>query len=289
MIEFGYFLTPSAADYPALVRQARLADDAGIDLVGVQDHPYQRRFLDTWTLLSALAVQTERVRFFPDVANLPLRPPAVLAKAAASLDVISGGRVELGIGAGGFWDAIEAMGGPRRTPGEAVAALEEAIAVIRAMWSQERSARVQGRFYGLAGVHPGPVPAHPIEIWVGAYRPRMLDLIGRLADGWLPSSAYVPPAQLPALNERIDAAAAGAGRDPARIRRLYNVMGTITGGASSGFLDGPAAQWVDELTELAVAYRVDTFVFASTAEPEVQLRLFADEVAPRVRENAPRS
>ena len=112
----------------------------------------------------------------------------------------------------------------------------------------------------------------------------MLDLIGRLADGWLPSSGYIPPEQLPELNERIDAAATAAGRDPARIRRLYNIMGTITDGASAGFLDGPVAQWVDELAELAVRYRVDTFVFAPATEPEAQLRRFAEEVAPRVRE-----
>jgi len=70
----------------------------------------------TWTLLSMVAATTSRVGLFPDVANLPLRPPAVLAKAAASLDVLSGGRFELGLGAGGFWDAIEAFGGPRRSP-----------------------------------------------------------------------------------------------------------------------------------------------------------------------------
>ena len=76
-----------------------------------QDHPYQPRFLDTWTLLSVLAAQTSTVRLAPNVANLPLRPPAVLARSVASLDILSGGRVELGLGAGAFWDAIEANGG----------------------------------------------------------------------------------------------------------------------------------------------------------------------------------
>ena len=88
----------------------RAADEGGIDLVGIQDHPYQWRYVDTWTLIAWLAARTERIRFFPDVANLPLRPPAVLAKAAASLDVLSGGRVELGLGAGAFWEAIGADG-----------------------------------------------------------------------------------------------------------------------------------------------------------------------------------
>src|SRR5919107_5678869 len=123
------------ADPPDFAQQISVAADrAGLDLVGIQDHPYQRRFLDTWILISTLVPVTERIRFFPDVACLPLRPPALLAKAAASLDVLSGGRVEMGLGAGYFWDAIEAMGGPRRTPGESVDALEEAIRIIRTLW-----------------------------------------------------------------------------------------------------------------------------------------------------------
>ena len=90
---------------------ARVADEAGLDLVGIQDHPYQRRFLDTWALMAFVLAQTSRISVFPDVANLPLRPPRMMAKAAASLDVLSGGRFELGLGAGAFWDGIEAMGG----------------------------------------------------------------------------------------------------------------------------------------------------------------------------------
>ena len=101
-VQFGFFLTPTAHNYPELVQQARLADQLGLDLIGIQDHPYQQRFLDTWTLIAALAVQTERIRFFPDVINLPLRPPAMLGKAAASLDHMTGGRIELGLGAGAF-------------------------------------------------------------------------------------------------------------------------------------------------------------------------------------------
>src|SRR2546428_13673804 len=99
-LQFGYFCTPDASNYPELLRLARLVDDLGLDLIGNQDHPYQRRFFDTRTLLTAIATQTEPVRVFPDVANLPLRPPAVLAKAAPTLDLISNGHFELGLGAG---------------------------------------------------------------------------------------------------------------------------------------------------------------------------------------------
>lgn len=281
-LQFGFFLTPTADNYPELERQAQLAESLGLDLIGIQDHPYQRRFLDTWTLISALAVKTERIRFFPDVANLPLRQPAVLAQSAATLDIITGGRVELGIGAGAFWQAIAAMGGPQRSPKEAFAALEEAIQVIRLMWSGERGIRFEGQFYSLRGAHSGPIPVHPMNIWVGAVGPRMLALIGRLADGWIPSSSYVPPDKLLESNSRIDQAAREAGRDPAKIRRIYNIMGSITDGERADFLNGPAEYWADELSRLADECGMDTFIFAPQDPSEEQLRRFAEQVIPRV-------
>ena len=177
-LEFGISLVPNADDQDLILELATVADEAGIELLGIQDHPYQRRFLDTWTLLSFLAARTERLRLFPDVANLPLRLPGVLAKSAASLDRLSGGRVELGLGAGAFWEGVKAMGGPVRTPGEAVSALEEAIQIMRLVWSEERGVSFEGEHYQLSGLHPGPPPAHPIEIWLGAYKPRMLALTG---------------------------------------------------------------------------------------------------------------
>jgi alkanesulfonate monooxygenase SsuD/methylene tetrahydromethanopterin reductase-like flavin-dependent oxidoreductase (luciferase family) len=282
-VRFGWFLVPEAADPPALVEQARLAERAGFDLVGIQDHPYQRRYLDTFSLLAALATATERVGLFPDVASLPLRHPAMLAKAATSIDLLSGGRFELGLGAGSFWDAIVAMGGPRRSPGEAVEALEEAVALLRLLWSDQRSVRFTGQHYRVAGVRPGPAPAHPIKIWVGAYGPRMLQLVGRLADGWVPSAGYLPPERLAAAQARIDDAAAAAGRDPAAVRRLYNVSGRI-GPGGGGFLDGPPGQWVEQLLPLVVETGMDTFVLWPSESPASQLQVFAAEVAPALRE-----
>lgn len=283
-VEFGLFPSPAAADYQKLVDFARLAEDVGLDLVGIQDHPYQPRFLDTWSLLAALAAQTERIRLFPDVANLPLRDPALMAKAAATIDIISNGRFELGLGAGTFWDAVWALGGPRREPGEAFAALEEAIEVIRLMWSGERGLRYDGAHYELRGTHSGPPPPHPISIWLGAIGPRMLRLTGRTADGWLPSSAFVPPEELAEKQALIDEAALEAGRQPSDIRRLYNVNGRITDGPTEGFLRGPASQWVEELTGLALDRGIDTFVFWPEDESEAQVRAFA-AVATEVREH----
>jgi alkanesulfonate monooxygenase SsuD/methylene tetrahydromethanopterin reductase-like flavin-dependent oxidoreductase (luciferase family) len=282
-VRFGVFPSPDAAKLAETRQIAQLADERNLDVIGIQDHPYQAAFLDTFALMAEILARTERVHVFPDVANLPLRPPAVLAKSAASLDVLSGGRFELGLGAGGFWRAIEAMGGPNRRPGEAAGALREAIDVIRLMWSEQRAVRYAGRHYSLAGVHPGPRPVHDIGIWLGVSGPKMLELLGRAADGWVPSSSYVPPEALAGAHERIDAGAAAAGRDPAAISRVYNVFGTITSGASSGAFDGPVEQWVDTLTALVLDSGMDTFVFGPAGDDVAQVGRFAEEVAPAVR------
>jgi Luciferase-like monooxygenase/Hemerythrin HHE cation binding domain len=280
-LHFGVFLTPKAAQADLVVTAALEADVLGLDSVSIQDHPYQPAFLDTWTLLTHIAARTERVTVFPNVANLPLRPPAVLARSVATLDVLSEGRVELGLGAGAFWDAIEAMGGPRRRPGEAVTALEEAIWVIRALWTPGRAPRIEGEHYRLEGAKPGPFPVHPVGIWLGAYKPRMLELTGRLADGWLPSLGYAAPEELAGMNERIDAAATEAGRDPAAVKRLYNINGSFTG---DGFLQGPPAVWVEQLAGLALDEGISGFALMADTADRRDLHRYAEEVVPAVRE-----
>jgi alkanesulfonate monooxygenase SsuD/methylene tetrahydromethanopterin reductase-like flavin-dependent oxidoreductase (luciferase family) len=283
---FGLFLVPNAAEYPDLVRQAEAAERGGLDLIGIQDHPYQRRYLDTFALIADLLARTERIRIFSDVANLPLRPPALLAKLAASLDVMSGGRFELGLGAGAFWDGVAAMGGPRRSPGESVEALEEAIEIIRRAWS-EPSVTYEGRHYQVSGFKPGPHPAHEVGIWLGAYKPRMLALTGRLADGWLPSIGGAPPEAIPEMAKRIDDAAASAGRDPADIRRVYNLKGLIADGPVRERFHGPPEHWVEQLSQLHLEHRLDGFVFwPSEGDVTAQVERFASEVAPAVREAA---
>ncbi|GAA3452620.1 LLM class flavin-dependent oxidoreductase [Dactylosporangium matsuzakiense] len=282
-LRFGTFLPAEAANAAEALRLAVRTEDLGLDLTSLQDHPYQGKFLDSWTSLSVIAAHTERISVFPNVANLPLRPPAVLARAAASLDLLTGGRVELGIGAGGFWDPIVAMGGPRRRPGEALQALEEAIAVIRALWGEERSVRFAGEHYRLEGAHPGPGAAHDIGIWIGAIKPRALALTGRVADGWLPSSPYVPPEQLAESNRRIDEAAVAAGRRPEDIRRLYNIAGTFRGDGRE-FLQGPPKVWVEQLAELAVTEGMSSFILMVRAGGDGDLERFATEVVPAVRE-----
>ncbi|WP_127505450.1 LLM class flavin-dependent oxidoreductase [Actinoplanes solisilvae] len=269
---FGTFVTPA----PGAVELAQTADRAGLDLVTFQDHPYQPAFYDTWTLLSYVAAQTSRIRVSGNVLNLPLRPPAPLARAAASLDILSGGRFELGIGAGGFQDAIAAMGGRKLTPAQSVDALAEGIAIIRDLWDTDTRSRVNhdGTYYNVVGAKRGPAPAHDIAVWVGAYKPKMLALTGALGDGWLPTMEYVPggPAGLPDANARIDEAALSAGRDPAAVRRLMNFMR----------MDGPPSSWIDHFADLALNHGISAFIIGG--DDHAMAEALAAEVAPAVRE-----
>lgn len=282
---FGTFVTPTNEPTHHAVEQALVAEHAGLDLVTFQDHPYQPSFHDTSTLLAYTAARTERIRLSANVTNLPLRPPAVLARAIASLDLLSGGRIELGIGAGGFWDAIVGMGAPRRSPGESIEALEEAIEIIRGIWDadNERMLSVRGTHYDVHGAKRGPAPAHPVGIWVGAYKPRILRMVGRAADGWLPSLQYLPqgPSALAEMNRNIDQGAAAAGRDPSAIRRLLNIGGRFTA-QRGGLLQGPPDQWAEELADIALTYGISGFILAS--DDAATTETFAGEVVPAVKQ-----
>jgi hypothetical protein len=277
-LQFGVFLSPDAVAAARTLELAQLADVLGYELVTVQDHPYQAKHLDAWTLLAAIAARTSAVRVAPNVANLPLRPPAVLAQAVATLDIISDGRAELGLGAGAFWDAIVAVGGPRRAPGEAVQALEEGIAVIRGAWGVDgnRTVDVDGDFYRVKGMHAGPLPMHDVQIWLGALKPRMLRLTGRLADGWLPSLGYVTPDTMGEMNAVIDEAADKAGRGPQAVRRMLNIFG------GNDYLQGGSAVMAERLSALTLEHGTSTFILGSDDPNE--LRRFAAEVIPAVRD-----
>lgn len=271
-LRFGSFITPTASPAQNPVVLAQVSEAAGLDLVTYQDHPYQPAFLDTWTLMSYVAAVTERIHIAANVINVPLRMPT-LPRAAASLDLLSGGRFDLALGAGAFWDAIAAMGGPRRTPGEAVTALEEVIDIVRETWRTDERGGVfhDGPAYPVRGAKRGPRPAHDIPIWIGALKPRMLRLIGRKGDGWLPSEAMMQPGDLDEGMARIDDAARGAGREPEQIRRLLNI--------------GPEADtrsWAHRLAALTLNSGVSTFILASD-DPQT-LHRFGQEVAPAVRE-----
>jgi alkanesulfonate monooxygenase SsuD/methylene tetrahydromethanopterin reductase-like flavin-dependent oxidoreductase (luciferase family) len=294
VVRIGISIVPAIEMLERNRALVRAADASGLDLVGVQDHPYQRHFLDTWSLIPTLLAETKRISFFTDVASLPLRLPSVMAKAAASLDVLSGGRFELGLGAGARPDVIGAFGGPHRTPGEAVDALEEAIDVIRLLWSDERSVSFTGSYYRLDDARPGPLPAHPIGIWVGAFKPRMLRLVGRKGDGWLPSLGMLSTDELRDGQRLIDASAEKAGRDPREIRRILNLQGVIgdtpapprsslpVGYLAGEPLAGPSEWWVEKLAGF-VSDGFDTLVFWPVEASVEQVGLLAEAVAPPIR------
>ena len=191
-------------------------------------------------------------------------------------------------------DLIANFGGPRRTPGESVEALDEAVDLIRLLWSEERSVSFEGKHYRLDDARPGPRPAHPIGILVGAFKPRMLRLVGRKADGWMPSLGVLTRTELRAGHETIDAAAEKAGRDPGSIRRIINLQGLIgdrpapsrselpVGYLAGEPLAGPPDWWVETLAGF-VEDRFDTLVFWPVDTKPAQVEAFAAEVAPHFR------
>jgi len=292
-LHFGLNIDP-VVDRPAeTAALAELADTAELALVAMQDHAYNPRFAETWTVLTAIALRTQRVHVLANVATLALRPPAMLAKAAVTLDRLTGGRVELGLGSGAFLDGIVAMGGPRWSPREAVAALEEALRLCRLLWEKAGTGQpvtYEGRIFRVRDLTFGPAPARPIPLWVGAIKRRAVQLAGELADGITVSTPYVPPDQLPVLNRWVDEGAQRAGRDPSHIRRLYNLLGVldVPGGRSyrvnrPGFLGGPADTWADAIARFA-ELGMDTFIFWPVAGDYVtQARHFVEAVIPRVQ------
>jgi alkanesulfonate monooxygenase SsuD/methylene tetrahydromethanopterin reductase-like flavin-dependent oxidoreductase (luciferase family) len=198
-LQFGLSVTPETAHVEAISELVRLADTTGLDLVAIQDHAYNHTFLDTWTLIAFLAAKTRQIHFMPDLADLPLRPPAMLVKAVATLDRLTDGRAELAIGAGAFWDAIAEMGGPRRAPAEAVAATAEALEILSDAFAGSGRVVSRGHQYPVPTTRPASGARH--RLWVGAVKPpRMLQLIGRHAGGWVsPLSIYTPPDEVAAF------------------------------------------------------------------------------------------
>jgi len=279
-ITFGLSLYPSVDLLQETKQLAQAADAAGFEYLAIQDHAYNPDFLDAWTLITYLAAETDRISFFPDVADLQLRPPTILAKAAASLSVLTGGRIALGVGGGASAAGIAAMGGARRSGREMVAFTDEALKIMHLALAG--GAEFRGSQHTIGGYSAGPVPPATVPLWLGSNGPRMLALTGRSADGWIsPLNTYVTPAAVPARQQLIDEAARSAGRDPAAVRRIHNVVGAARGGPG---LTGGVQAWVDALADWSVDLGFDTYVFWPTTAPLAQLELFATEVVSGVRQ-----
>jgi alkanesulfonate monooxygenase SsuD/methylene tetrahydromethanopterin reductase-like flavin-dependent oxidoreductase (luciferase family) len=293
-VEIGVFLDPDANALPQLREVVRLAEETGFDYLSVQDHPYAPNHLDTFTLLAWLADRTQRLRLVTNVANLPLRPAPMLAKASATIDVLSGGRFVLGLGGGRAWPQIAALGGPVWSPPEVVAAIQEAVRVCRAMWRPDAPESLAGTRYAQAGSAAGPAPARDIPIWFGASGPRMLSLLGRVADGWIAPLATSFESK-PTAQRRIDAAATAAGRDPAAIRRVIQLVGTAAANAPYRMrptrgdnrlpIRATPHNWAEIITEFVTEERFDAVNLVLEHTTPEQVALFGEHVIPEVRAN----
>ncbi|MBU2664756.1 LLM class flavin-dependent oxidoreductase [Actinoplanes bogorensis] len=291
-VVFGFGAHSAIDDAPELLRMTGQADRDGLDLFSLSDHPYFGARLDAYAGIGFVLGRTRRLAALANVTNLPLRPAPMLARTVTSLSALSGGRVVLGMGAGGLWDRIAAMGVPPLTPGAAVDAFEEAIVLVRELSGGGPPVTHDGRHYRVEQIEPAPVAAPPV--WTGSNGPRSLAATGRVADGWIPGHAA------DWVSERyrqsrpiIDAAAVAAGRDPRDVRTVYNLPGRITErplastrDGDNRWIGGSPGQWVEELTGAVREHGASGFVLFSPGggTPDLMsLGRWANEIAPAVR------
>lgn len=292
-VVFGFGAHSGIGEAPELLRMAQQADRDGLDLFSLSDHPYLGERLDAYAALGFILGGTRHIAGLVNVTNLPTRPAPMLARTATSLSALSGGRVVLGMGAGGLWDRVADMGVPRLSPGAAVDAFEEAIVLIKKLSGGGPPVTHQGRHYQVRQIKPAPVAA-PV-VWTGSNGPKSLAATGRVADGWIPGHAA------DWLSERyrtsrpiIDEAAAAVDRDPREIRTIYNFPGRITDRPLPAARDhegrwvgGSVGQWVEELTGAVLEHDASGFIFFSAdhgAPDPVAIGRWAGEIVPAVRE-----
>lgn len=282
MPTFGVFLAPDPSRDP--VGLARHAEALGFDQVSISDHLTGRRpTVEPWTALTWIAAATERIRVCPNVLGLPYRPPGVVAKMTETLDRLSGGRAVLGLGAGGNDAEFRALGLDVRRPAEKVDALEEALRVIRALWTEEEVS-FQGRHFTVRGARLLPRPERPIPIWLGVYGDRMIEVLGRLGDGWLPSTFFLGIAKAADRLARVRRAAEAAGRDPDELAYALNVWVKVEEGAEPR--DGQVAGSPERVAEGLAGLLGQGFTHLNVSpsgDAAEQLERLAKEVLPELR------
>jgi alkanesulfonate monooxygenase SsuD/methylene tetrahydromethanopterin reductase-like flavin-dependent oxidoreductase (luciferase family) len=282
---FGVTIIPSASPRSDPVGEAVLAEDLGFDLVSVWDHPHgENPSFETWTLMTWMAARTTTIGVASNVLGLPFRLPALTAKMAESLDRLSGGRVTLGIGAGGNDSEFAGYGAPLRTPLEKVEALEEALGIIRGTW-REPAFTYDGRYYRNEGARLEPKPERAIPIWLGTYGPKALEITGRLADGWIPSMPYAPPREAMAKRGVVERALERSGRDPSTFEWAYNVSARIGGPPADDperRIAGEADEVIERVLEL-LELGFTTLNFWLGGRREDQMERLAHDVLGEVR------
>ncbi|MEV5557813.1 LLM class flavin-dependent oxidoreductase [Nonomuraea wenchangensis] len=292
-VVFGFGAPGGVGGAGELLRLAEQADRDGLDLFSLSDHPYLGGRLDAYAALGVVLGRTRRLSGLVNVTNLPTRPAPMLARTVTSLSALADGRVVLGMGAGGLWDRIAAMGVPRLSPGAAVEAFEEAIVLVRLLSGGGPPVTFEGRHYQVHGIEPAPVAAPPV--WTGSNGPKSLAATGRVADGWIPGhAADWLSERYRASRPLIDEAAVAAGRDPGEIRTVYNLPGRVTDRPLAAtrdrdgrWLGGSPAQWAEELTGAVLDHGASGFILFSAEQgvaDQVTLGRWAGEIAPAVRE-----
>ena len=240
-------LVPNSGPWPlelGIPAMARTAEAAGFDSLWVSDHivlpesiesyypfaadgratwPSETPYVDALVALALMAAATERPTLGTAVLVLPLRHPVVFAKQAASIDVASGGRLRLGVGAGWLQEEFEALGVPFEGRG---GRLVEWMEIARDCWTGRPQARSSERYTLPAGMLCLPAPAKPIPFLMGGHSPAALRRAGRLADGWLgqQSLSELEPDALAAAATAMRAAAEEAGRDPAGLQVVLRLV-----------------------------------------------------------------
>jgi probable F420-dependent oxidoreductase len=205
------------------VAYGRSAEERGFDFLSISDHPAGKAdSYEAWTVLSWIAASTTRIRLATRVLGVPYRPPAIVAKMAETFDRLSGGRLILGLGGGYSDEEFKEFGLATPTPREKVDGMEDAIRIAHGLWSRPRFSYA-GRVFHTDAADIAPRPEHRIPIWLGTFGDRALAVTGRLADGWIPSLGSAPPDRVPALRDKIFAAAEAAGRDPDEITCAYHL------------------------------------------------------------------
>jgi alkanesulfonate monooxygenase SsuD/methylene tetrahydromethanopterin reductase-like flavin-dependent oxidoreductase (luciferase family) len=267
---------------------AQHAEQLGFDVVTLHGdvlHGSNPSF-ELWTLLCWAAASTSRIRVAPVVLALPNRHPAVLAKMAETFDRLSEGRLVLVLGAGGPTNepAYGAFGLAQRSPREKVQALEEAIDLLHGLWSIS-GFTFAGQHFRTEEATIEPKPGHQVPLWLGVFGDRMLDLVGRKADGWLPTYQFLKPEQAYQKGGRIRAAAEQVGRNPDVITYGYNIPVLLEEGAITNRwrIAGSAREVAGQLA--AIVRHGFTFLnLWPGGEAGSQRERLAGEVLPLVRD-----
>ena len=286
--------------YERTVTITKAAEESGFDVVAINDRPTENN-LEAWTLASALGALTNKITITHRTLNVPFRNPGLTAKMAATLDVVTEGRLELTLGAGGQEPHYLAYGIDYGTGGERLADLRDAVAIMRGMWGQEPFS-YEGARYKVENVSANPKPVRgSIPIVIGASGPRNMRYTGAVADGWMKNRGWpLSMDELRGLVSTLEAGADEAGRDSNGIRRVLNGAGVIgteamaTHAASpmadpKAYLtrDGLMGDSADDILAIIDTFRdegIDSFYMRFLEDgTEEQVRRFGEEVIAKVK------